>query len=150
MKSAGNMVHEAQVGIALWQRSCAYALGQFIVFGAMAALLPYVPRWADAGKDDSLGWALLFCLILSLLNALGFRIGLIAFSADETSKWEKHRYWLAFGFGAVLVLSMFLLRPLLVRINVGLLPGIVETFVGSILAALIYRRLVGARKGHAL
>jgi len=144
------MAHGSPVGAALWRRSFAYALGEFIVLGVMAAVLPYVPRWANAGKENSLEWALLFCLILSLFDALGFRIGLIAFNANETSKWERHRFWLAFAFGALFVLSMPLLRPLLVRINVGLLPGIVETFVGSIVAALIYRRVVGMRKRRSL
>ncbi len=143
------MVHGSQAGVALWRRSLAYASGAFIVFGVTAAVLSHVPRWANAGKDNSLGWALLFYLVLSLFDALGFRIGLIAFNANETSKWEKHRFWLAFALGGLSVLSMLLLRPLLVRINVGLLPGLVESFVGSILAALIYRRVVGMRERHS-
>ena len=131
---------------ALWRRSLAYALGEFAAFGIFVALIPYIPGWSGSGKDNSLTWAIPSVMVVSLLDGLGFRLGLIAFDATGASAWEQRRFRLAFAFGVLFAVSMLLLRPLLVRINVGILPGIVEGFVGSIVAALLYRRVAGMRR----
>ncbi|MBP6422197.1 MAG: hypothetical protein KA271_04830 [Propionivibrio sp.] len=130
---------------ALWRRSFAYASGEFLAFSICVALIPYIPSLSNVGKDSSPVWAIPFVMIVSLLDGLGFRIGLIAFDAPRASTWEQHRFWLAFVFGVLFAVTLLLLRPFLIKINVGIFPGFVEGFVGSIVAALLYRRLVGMR-----
>ena len=129
----------------MWRRSLAYASGEFVAFSICVALIPYIPSLSNVGKDNSPVWAIPFVMIVSLLDGLGFRIGLIAFDAPRASTWEQHRFWLAFVFGVLFAVALLLLRPFLIKINVGILPGFVEGFVGSIVAALLYRRVVGMR-----
>lgn len=145
------MVNGARAGRdAFWPRSFAYASGEFVAFSICVALIPYIPSLSNVGKDNSPVWALPFNMIISLLDGLGFRIGLIGFDAARASTWERHRSWLAFAFGVLFAVIMLLLRPILIGINVGILPGFIEGFVGSIVAALLYRRVVGIRNEHPL
>ena len=131
---------------ALWRRSFSFALGEFVALSVWVAISPYIQSVrSNAGKDNSWGWALLFILIVSLLGALGFRIGLIAFDDSRIMRWEKHRFRLAFTFGAIFPLSIFALRPLFGTIGAGIFPGVIWTIVGSMVAALLYRRLVAMR-----
>lgn len=140
------MVNAERAGTdALWRRSLAYASGEFVAFSICVALIPYIPSLSNVGKDNSPVWAIPFVMIVSLLDGLGFRIGLIAFDAPRASTWEQHRFRLAFVFGVLFAVALLLLRPFLIKINVGILPGFVEGFVGSIVAALLYRRVVGMR-----
>ena len=132
---------------ALWRRSFSFSLGEFVALGVWVAISPYIHSVRpNAGKGNSWEWALLFISIVSLLGALGFRVGLIAFDDSRRMRWEKHRFRLAFTFGTIFPLSFFALRPLFGTIGAGIFPGVIWTFVGSVLAALLYRRLVATRE----
>ncbi|MGB9493269.1 MAG: hypothetical protein WCA83_00525 [Azonexus sp.] len=132
---------------ALWKRSFAFASGEFASLWVWVAILPYVQSGhGNVGKGNSLDWAFLFFVLVSLFGALGFRIGLIGFEACGDSGWEKRHFWLAFGIGAMFPLSFFVLRPVFGLVSTGILPGIVWMFIGAMVAAVLYRRLVVARK----
>ena len=141
--SSRNLCEES----ALWKRSFAFAAGEFASLWILVAILPYVQSGhGNVGKGNSLDWAFLFFLLVSLVGALGFRIGLIGFKACGDSGWEKRRFWLAFAIGALIPLSFVALRPVFGLIGTGIVPGMVWTLIGSMMAAVLYRRLVVIRK----
>lgn len=130
-----------------WKRSFAFASGEFASLWVWVAILPYVQSGhGNVGKGNSLDWAFLFFLLVSLVGALGFRIGLIGLEVGGDSGWEKHRFWLALAIGALFPLSFVALRPVFGFISTGILPGLVWTLIGSMMAAVLYRRLVVIRK----
>ena len=112
----------------------------------MAILTHIQSGQINVGKGNSLEWALLFFVLVSLFGALGFRIGLIGFKESAVSGWEKRRFWLAFAIGAIFPLTFVLLRPVFGFVSAGILPGIIWTFIGSMMAAVPYRLI--ARDGN--
>lgn len=132
---------------ALWKRSFAFASGEFVSTCLWMAILAHIQSGQiNVGKGNSLEWALLFFVLVSLFGTLGFRIGLIGFKESAVSGWVKRRFWLAFAIGAIFPLTFVLLRPVFGFISAGILPGIIWTFIGSMMAAVPYRLI--ARDGN--
>jgi hypothetical protein len=131
----------------LTRLSIVYGSGVWLALSAWAAIAPQLPLSAHqaTGKDIDLVWAMLIGIAPALLCALGFRVGMIGHGTDAWRVSRRQLTGLALASGVLFPLSAVLLRPLFALLHRGLIPAITWSFVGSVLAGLLYR-LVAARR----
>ena len=133
-------------GTRRYAAAAAYALGVWSSLTLWAAVSPHLglPDRVASGKDIALSWALLANMVPALMCGLGFRIGIAGDEKPSASTSGMRSLLVVFAWGVLFIAVTAALQPLFALFQGGLIPALVWTLPGSILAARLLRRLAKA------
>jgi len=131
-------------GIGAWRLALVYGAGIYCALLLWFAIVVFfdLPGQMGRGKAEP-AWAFVIYLIPFALGTLGFRGGMIGFDASAAVATRRRLLGTALLLGALWPLSVLVLRPVFAGISRGLLPALVWVLVGSALAAICFRALIG-------